>query len=89
NEPVIAFGGFNGNDPVLSTKRLAGLVYDGAVRFFLLEETSRRSNKAARWIIKNCQPLPKTAWQPQPATRDGEAKGIVSPLYDCGLGRGE
>jgi 4-amino-4-deoxy-L-arabinose transferase-like glycosyltransferase len=89
NEPVIAFGGFNGNDPVLSTKRLAGLVYDGAVRFFLLEETSRRSNKAARWIIKSCQPLPKTAWQPQPATRDGEAKGIVSPLYDCGLGRGE
>jgi 4-amino-4-deoxy-L-arabinose transferase-like glycosyltransferase len=89
NEPVIAFGGFSGNDPVLSTMQLAALVDDGAVRFFVLEETSRKSNKAAQWIIRNCQPLPKTAWQPRPASRDGEAKGIVSPLYDCGLARGE
>jgi 4-amino-4-deoxy-L-arabinose transferase-like glycosyltransferase len=87
NDPVIAFGGFSGNDPVLSAKRLAGLVNDGAVRFFLLEESSRKSNKAAQWIINRCQLVPKTAWQPRPASPDGEAKGIVSLLYDCGQGR--
>jgi 4-amino-4-deoxy-L-arabinose transferase-like glycosyltransferase len=89
NEPVIAFGGFHGNDPVLSTARLASLVNDGAVRFFLLEESSRKRNTAAQWIIKNCQRLPKTAWQPRPASSDKEAKGIVNPLYDCSPGRGE
>jgi 4-amino-4-deoxy-L-arabinose transferase-like glycosyltransferase len=89
NEPVIALGGFNGNDPVLSTTRLAGLVNDGAVRFFLLEETSRKANKAAQWIIQNCQPLPKTVWKPRVASSDKEAKGIVSPLYDCIPDRGE
>jgi 4-amino-4-deoxy-L-arabinose transferase-like glycosyltransferase len=88
NEPVIAFGGFNGNDPVLSTTRLAGLVNNGAVRFFVLEETSRESNRAAQWIIQNCQPLPKTAWQPRSGSSDKEAKGIVSPLYDCSPGQG-
>ena len=87
NEPVIALGGFNGNDPVLSTTRLASLVNDGAVRFFLLEETSRNRNKAARWIIQNCQPLPKMAWQPRAASSKKEDKGIVSPLYDCGPGQ--
>ncbi|HET9867148.1 MAG TPA: hypothetical protein VFQ06_07650, partial [Nitrospira sp.] len=88
NEPVIAIGGFNGNDPVLSTTRLAGLVNNGAVRFFVLEETSRESNRAAQWIIQNCQSLSKTAWQPRPASSDKEAKGIVSPLYDCSPGQG-
>jgi 4-amino-4-deoxy-L-arabinose transferase-like glycosyltransferase len=89
NEPVIAFGGFHGNEPVLSTARLASLVNDGAVRFFLLEESSRKSNTAAQWIIKNCQRLPKTAWQPRLASSDKEAKGIVNPLYDCSPGREE
>jgi 4-amino-4-deoxy-L-arabinose transferase-like glycosyltransferase len=89
NEPVIALGGFNGNDSVLSTRQLAGLVNDGAVRFFLLEETSRKRNKAAQWIIQNCQPVPQTAWKPRLASSDKETKGIVGPLYDCSADRGE
>ena len=38
NEPVIAFGGFEGRDPALSINRLAGLVNQGSVRFFMLKE---------------------------------------------------
>jgi 4-amino-4-deoxy-L-arabinose transferase-like glycosyltransferase len=37
-EPVIAFGGFEGRDPVFSIKRLAGLVKQGSVRFFMIKE---------------------------------------------------
>ena len=36
DEPVIAFGGFEGRDPAFSIKRLAGLVNQGSVRFFVI-----------------------------------------------------
>src|SRR5215208_736918 len=38
DEPVIDFGGFEGRDPAFSIKRLAGLVNQGSVRFFVLEK---------------------------------------------------
>ena len=38
DEPVIDFGGFEGRDPVFSIKRLAGLVSEGSVRFFMIKE---------------------------------------------------
>src|SRR5215212_7710679 len=38
DEPVIAFGGFEGHDPVFSIKRLAGLVNQGSVRFFVIQK---------------------------------------------------
>ena len=38
DEPVIAFGGFEGRDPAFSIKRLAGLVNQGSVRFFVIEK---------------------------------------------------
>jgi 4-amino-4-deoxy-L-arabinose transferase-like glycosyltransferase len=38
DEPVIAFGGFEGRDPVFSVKRLAGLVNHDSVRFFMIKE---------------------------------------------------
>jgi len=38
DEPVIAFGGFEGRDPAFSIKRLAGLVKEGSVRFFVIEK---------------------------------------------------
>ena len=38
DEPVIAFGGFEGRDRVFSIERLAGLVNQGTVRFFMIEE---------------------------------------------------
>src|SRR5215217_5135672 len=38
NEPVIGFGGFEGRDPVFSIKRIAGLVNQGSVRFFVIQK---------------------------------------------------
>jgi len=88
NDPVIAFGGFTGNDPVLSTEQLEGLVNDGAVRFFLLEPTSRQRTRVARRVIQQCKPVPKEAWQSESTSPRRETKGIANPLYDCGRARG-
>ena len=38
DEPVIAFGGFNGRDRVFSIERLAGLVKEGVVRLFVIQK---------------------------------------------------
>ncbi|MCD6053834.1 MAG: glycosyltransferase family 39 protein [Rubrobacteraceae bacterium] len=38
DEPVIAFGGFEGRDQVFRMERLAGLVNQGTVRFFIVQE---------------------------------------------------
>jgi 4-amino-4-deoxy-L-arabinose transferase-like glycosyltransferase len=84
NEPVIALGGFTGNDPVLSTTRLKALVDADEARSFLLEPTSRQRTRAARGISQHCTLVPKEAWQPVPSSPRKEAKGIVDPLYDCG-----
>jgi 4-amino-4-deoxy-L-arabinose transferase-like glycosyltransferase len=37
NEAVMALGGFSGNDPILTTDKLAQLVKNGQIRFFLLQ----------------------------------------------------
>lgn len=40
NEPVMAWGGFGGHDPILSTQQLVGLVDNGTVRYVLLQNVS-------------------------------------------------
>jgi 4-amino-4-deoxy-L-arabinose transferase-like glycosyltransferase len=36
NKPVMTLGGYNGNDPILTTSKLQILIRNGAVRYFLL-----------------------------------------------------
>ena len=84
NEPVIALGGYTGNDAVLSTTRLKALVDADEARSFLLEPTSRQRTRAARGISQHCTLVPKEAWQPVPSSPRKEAKRIDDPLYDCG-----
>ncbi len=42
NKPVMAMGGFGGSDPILTTDKLASLVAQGTVRFFLLGSPQAR-----------------------------------------------
>ena len=56
DEPVIAFGGFEGRDPVFSIKRLSGLVNQGSVRFFVLEK--RDIKRAAKLDAAGRRPKP-------------------------------
>jgi hypothetical protein len=56
DEPVIAFGGFEGRDPVFSIKNLAGLVDQGSVRFFVIEK--RDIERAAKLDAAGRGPKP-------------------------------
>jgi 4-amino-4-deoxy-L-arabinose transferase-like glycosyltransferase len=73
DEPVISLGGFNGADPVFSNERLAGLVKEGAVRFFLIEGRDRKE-KSVRWITDNCEQVRQQIRQSSDST-------VL--LYDC------
>ena len=55
DEPVIAFGGFEGRDLAFSIKRLAGLVNQGSVRFFMIKE--RDIEHAAQMGIARRHPM--------------------------------
>jgi 4-amino-4-deoxy-L-arabinose transferase-like glycosyltransferase len=48
-QPVMAFGGFFGNDPVMSVDAFAKLVERGDVRFVVLA-TNRRARDFERWV---------------------------------------
>ena len=79
DEPVISLGGFNGADPVFSNERLAGLVKEGAVRFFLIEGRDRKekSVRSVRWITDNCE---------QVRQEFGQSSDSTVLLYDCASG---
>jgi 4-amino-4-deoxy-L-arabinose transferase-like glycosyltransferase len=56
DKPVIAFGGFEGRDPVFSIKSLAGLVDRSSVRFFVIEK--RDIKRAAKLEAAGRRPKP-------------------------------
>jgi hypothetical protein len=66
-------GALNGADPVFSNERLAGLVNEGTVRFFLIEGRDRKE-KLVRWIRDNCE-------QVQQQTKQSSDSTVL--LYDC------
>jgi hypothetical protein len=76
DEPVISLGGFNGADPVFSDERLAGLVKEGVVRFFLIEGRDRKE-KSVRWITDNCEQVRQEV---------GQSSDSTVLLYDCAGG---
>ena len=73
DEPVVSLGGFNGADPVFSNERLADLVSEGAVRYFLIEGRDRKE-KSVRWIMDNCE---------QVRQQIGQSSDSTVLLYDC------
>jgi 4-amino-4-deoxy-L-arabinose transferase-like glycosyltransferase len=88
NEPVISLGGFGGRDPVFSNERLAGLVDEGAVRFFLVQQKDERKNNSVRWIQDNCEQVPPELWQSSRSKQTGSSKEKAVLLYDCGTKSG-
>jgi 4-amino-4-deoxy-L-arabinose transferase-like glycosyltransferase len=74
-EPVMAMGGFSGNDPILSINELAQAVDDGDIRFFLLSTTPQyrpgapAPNQPPR--LPPAAPGPLQGVQPQPPVTSG------------------
>ena len=70
--PVLTFGGFTGNDPVVDAAKLSQMVSQGRLRFILTSSgLSRQKPDLSAWILQNCRqtPLPGAA--------------IGGMLYDC------
>ncbi len=54
-QPVMAYGGYVGNDPALTTTRLTRLVAGGAVRlFWLLSPQDAAQNAVDTWVRSRC-----------------------------------
>ncbi|MED4227119.1 glycosyltransferase family 39 protein [Neobacillus cucumis] len=63
--PVMAMGGFMGNDPAITVEKLQKMVKDGEVRYFLLQGRSFGNQQSAvlNWIKSNCIVVPASKWQ--------------------------
>lgn len=53
NESVMAMGGFNGTDPILTVSELKKLIKEGKVKYFLLSENNSGNSELVSWIKKN------------------------------------
>lgn len=53
NESVMALGGFNGTDPILSVEELQKLVNEGKVKYFLLSGNNSGNSELVEWIEEN------------------------------------
>lgn len=64
-QPVMAFGGFFGNDPVMSVNDFAKRVEQGEVRFVVLA-TNRRMRDFERWVRAHGAPVDPGQWRSLP-----------------------
>ena len=64
-QPVMAFGGFFGTDPVLSVDAFARQVERGEVRFVVLGNT-RRPRDFERWVQAHGTPVDPALWRSLP-----------------------
>ena len=75
-QPVMAFGGFFGNDPVMSIDAFAKAVERGEVRFVVLA-TNRRTRDFERWVRAHGTIVDPSRWRSLPPE---SRRAIV--LYD-------
>ncbi|HLV97568.1 MAG TPA: glycosyltransferase family 39 protein [Ktedonobacterales bacterium] len=63
-QPVLALGGFVGQDPILSTTQLVNLIDHGTVRFFLfqLPDLGTRNDKLVQWVNDHCSKVLARNW---------------------------
>ncbi len=64
-EPAMAFGGYLGNDPVMSVEAFAKRVENGEVRFVVLG-AARRSRGFEAWVRAHGVPVDPALWRSQP-----------------------
>jgi len=79
--PVLTFGGFTGNDNIISANDLAQMVADGQVRYVL--GLPQQKPDLARWISANCTPV-----EVETSKVSETFEVLPGPqsevLYDCG-----
>lgn len=83
--PVMAMGGFTGSDPILTAARVAQLVKDGTVRYFLLGGFGGTGGQASasQWVTSNCAPVPADRYGASTTTTNRTGGTGGQQLYDC------
>ena len=85
-EPVMAMGGFGGNDTILTTSQLAQFVTDNTVRFFWLPQDNNQQAELGRWVRQNCSLVQLPGQQNQRPGQNAppQQPGInAQQLYQC------
>jgi len=78
-QPALTYGGYLGDDHILTPAAVTALVERGEVRFFWLLPRMTIQQDIADWVVGHCSTVPTRQWQP-PA-----GYGPNGPrLYDCG-----
>ncbi|MGH3264634.1 MAG: hypothetical protein ACRDNS_21875, partial [Trebonia sp.] len=92
-EPIMAMGGYNGSDPILDRARLAHLVRQGAVRYFLVAPGSTFQSRVDHDIGAACRPM--SSWRLERWSGTNETlltpwgrsspppPAVAAKLYDC------
>jgi len=86
SQPVMAVGGYSGNDPIVTPDMLAALVAAGRVRFFLLRENGRedagetagQAGLIADWVKSHGLTVDPAYWRAAETPR----QGVQYALYD-------
>ncbi|WP_376701069.1 glycosyltransferase family 39 protein [Listeria grandensis] len=63
---VMALGGFNGTDPILTVKELKQMIKDGKIKYFYLPSNNKGSSSdVVKWIEENGTKVDSSEWSDQ------------------------
>ncbi|WP_411809558.1 glycosyltransferase family 39 protein [Bacillus haynesii] len=94
DENVMALGGFNGTDPILSVSELKNLVKEGKVKYFLISDDNSGNSELVSWIKENGTEISSDEYSSttnstdssaQQGTRGGPGGGQRQTLYKVEL----
>ncbi|MBU8786139.1 MULTISPECIES: ArnT family glycosyltransferase [Bacillus] len=90
DENVMALGGFNGTDPILTVSELKKLVKEGKVKYFLIPGNNSGNSELVSWIKKHGEKISSDEYSSssstiQQGTRGGPGGGGETTLYKVEL----
>jgi 4-amino-4-deoxy-L-arabinose transferase-like glycosyltransferase len=91
-QPVMALGGFQGNDNTVTAQQFAQMVKDKVVRYVLLDSTGGfgrmgGGQSATSWVQQSCKVVDSSLWSSTTSSsttsRSGFGGSSSGQLYDC------
>ncbi|CAN2251779.1 putative glycosyl transferase [Bacillus subtilis] len=76
NESVMAMGGFNGTDPILTVSKLKKLVKEGKVKYFLLSGNNSGNSELVSWIKKNGKEISSDEYSSSSSSTNSSLQGM-------------
>ncbi|MCY9079371.1 glycosyltransferase family 39 protein [Bacillus inaquosorum] len=76
NESVMAMGGFNGTDPILTVSELKKLAKEGKVKYFLLSGNNSGNSELVSWIKKNGKEISSDEYSSSSSSTNSSQQGM-------------